>query len=292
PSWRSWEAMLMIRPQPLSSIGPISTRVHRNTARRLTFSTRSQSATGMSWSSDWVKIPALLTRMSTGPRPACTCSAMARTAASSLMSQRTNSPRRPAASISARTPAACSGPAWSTTATSAPSRANPAAMPCPIPDAAPVTTATLPSSFPMPLISTGYGSGGAGPGRGGGTTAAAGPHVLDLRGGGHVEPVPHEQQRRVVLRPVVAAHAVLSDDHIVVGEHRIPGRRFDAALRGAAAHDHGRDAVAAQQQLQVGAPERAGPVLGHHQLAGPGRQLGHERVPRRARHGVPQRRPA
>ena len=89
---------------------------------------------------------------------------MARTAASSLTSQRTNSPRRPAAPISARTPAACSGPAWSTTATSAPSRANAAAMPCPIPDAAPVTTATLPSSFPMPLFPMNYAAGGAGPG--------------------------------------------------------------------------------------------------------------------------------
>src|SRR5262249_3940267 len=152
---------------------------------------------------------------------------------------------------SARIPAACSGSAWSTTATSAPSRANAAAMPCPIPDAAPVTTAILPSSLPMPLFPMDYGAGGAGPGRSGGTTAAAGPHVLDLRGRRQVEPVPHEQQRRVVLRPVVAAHAVLSDDHIVVGEHRVPGRRFDAALGGAAAHDHGRDAVAAQQQLQV-----------------------------------------
>ena len=138
----------MIRPQPCGSIEFVSALFTKNTARRLTFSTRSQSATGMSSSSDWVKMPALLTRMSTGPRPACTCSAMAAVAVSSLTSQRTNSPRRPAASISARTPAACSGPAWSTTATSAPSRANAAAMPCPIPDAAPVTTATCPQASP------------------------------------------------------------------------------------------------------------------------------------------------
>src|SRR6266536_2301867 len=250
----------------------MSTRVHRNVPRRFTFSTRSQSATGMSASSDWVKMPALLTRMSTRVNRPSTLSAMARTAASSLTSHRTNSASLPQAVMSASTPAAFSRGAASTTATSAPSRANATAMPYPMPDAAPVTTATLSCSLPMP------------------PSPLRSPYILDRGRRCHVEAVPHEDHGGVVLLLVVAAHAILSEDHIVVAEHRVTGGGLYAAFCRAAAHDHRFDAVAAEQQLQVRAPECAGTILRHDQLIRQRRQIPHECVPGRARDRVPQRR--
>ena len=63
-------------------------------------------------------------------------------------------------------------------------------MPLPMPDAAPVTTATRPSSLPT-------------------TASSRGPRRRsswrDVLGAGQVEPVPHEEHGRLVLRLVVAA---------------------------------------------------------------------------------------
>src|ERR1700760_610527 len=114
------------------------------------------------------------------------------------------------------------------------------------------------------------------------------PQVSDLRAARHVEAMAHQEHRRIVLLLVVAAYAVVGDHHVVVAEHRVPRRRLHAALRGASADDDGPDAVAAQQELYVRAPERARPVLADHDFARERSELLDEIVPWRAGHGVPQ----
>ena len=114
--------------------------------------------------------------------------------------------------------------------------------------------------------------------------------LQDVLAGGQVESVRHEEHRGVMLGLVVAGHAVLGDDHVVVAEHRVPGGRLDAPL-GRAASDHDRlDAVTAQQHGEVGAPERARPVLLDHQLAVPRLQPGTIFWPSRPVDRVRQRR--
>src|SRR5919109_2101153 len=112
---------------------------------------------------------------------------------------------------------ACSAGALSATTMSAPSLAKATAIPAPIPDAAPVTTATRPSSLPTssPLA---IAPGGV-------------PHCGDRRTTRHVEPMAHQEHRRIVLLLVIAADAVVRDHDVVVAEHRIPRRRLHTALR-------------------------------------------------------------
>ena len=62
-------------------------------------------------------------------------------------------------------------------------------------------------------------------------------HLLCRR---DVEPVAHQQQRRLVLAPVVAGDAVLGDHDVVVVEQRVAGGRLDAPL-GRAARRRSRD---------------------------------------------------
>src|SRR5262249_17844980 len=102
------------------------------------------------------------------------------------------------------TPCACSSPDLSAITMSAPSRANATAMPAPMPDAPPLTTASRPSGLlawlPRLLLLSGraadcgvafccYQGGWAG----------GAPDIGDLRAARQVEPVPHQQHRRVVL---------------------------------------------------------------------------------------------
>ncbi len=93
-----------------------------------------------------------------------------------------------------------------------------------------------------------------------------------------------------MLRAIIARHAVGGNDHVEIVEHGITRGRFDAALGGTAAHDDRLDSIAPQQQLEVGTPEGTRAVLEHHQLTRTGCQLVHERMTRRARHRVSQRR--
>ena len=88
-----------------------------------------------------MKMPALFTRMSTRPNRAIAWSAIVRTLASSLTSVRMNSASRPRDLIAAMTSCACSADTLSATTMCAPSRAKAMAMPAPMPEAAPVTTA-------------------------------------------------------------------------------------------------------------------------------------------------------
>src|SRR5580693_2459741 len=246
PIWPSCEATLMILPRLRSSIPGSTNLVHRNTPRRLTASTRSHSLTSSSAKAHWLNVPASFTRMSTWPNSARAASTMARTCCSSLTSVRIRSERRPAAAIDESTGAATSAPSRSAMTTSAPSAANAIAISPPIPRAPPVTIAVLPLSFPATLTS---------------------PQLADLVRRRQVESPGHEIHRRLMLRGIVAGHRVGDDDDVMVGEHRVTGRGLDAALRCAAGHHDRLDAVTAQQQVKIGPPERAGPVLFHHQLA-------------------------
>ena len=102
----------------------------------------------MSWTSDWVKIPALLTSTSTRPKCAITERAISLTACSSATSVCTYIACRSWPRTAASTGSAAAGSARSTNATCAPSCANATLMAAPIPEAAPVTTATRPARRP------------------------------------------------------------------------------------------------------------------------------------------------
>src|ERR1700688_3420704 len=122
-----------------------------------------------------------------------------------------------------------------------------------------------------------------------GAATGRGPHRRDLVGGRHVEAMAHEQQRSVVLFPIVARHAVDGDHDIKVIEERVPCRRLDASLGGAPSDHDGLDPIAAQQHLEVGAPERARSVFAHHQLITTGCKRLDKVVARCAVDGVTQR---
>ncbi len=116
------------------------------------------------------------------------------------------------------------------------------------------------------------------------------PYRLNLIAGCHVEPVPHQQHRGLVLSPVVAGDAVFRDHDVEIVEHGVACRGLDTALRRASA-DHDRlDAIAAQEHVEVGSPEAARPILAHHELILERREFSGELVPRRTGKCVAQRR--
>jgi len=79
--------------------------------------------------------------------------------------------------------------------------------------------------------------------------------------GGHIEPVPHQEHRGVMLGAVVACDAIFRNHYVEIIEHRVARRRFDAAFRRASA-DHDRlDAVAAQEHVEVVPQKPAGAIL-------------------------------
>ncbi|CKS97449.1 Uncharacterised protein [Mycobacterium tuberculosis] len=131
--------------RPPSPMLPLPTRpsVSRNGASRLTARTASQRASSMLASSLSRVMPALLTRMSAlPPWWSRRCSLILSTASSAVTSSHSAVPPTLLA-VSARFSAADS---TSMATTWAPSRANTSAMVAPMPRAAPVTMATLPSS--------------------------------------------------------------------------------------------------------------------------------------------------
>src|SRR4051794_17793981 len=150
-------AMLMIDPEPCSSICGIAYLQPRNTPRTLTAMTRSQVATSVSmteWSASGIT-PALLYSASTRPKVATACATMPRASSSFETSVFTNVASPPAF----RTASTVALPASSTksaTTTLAPSRANSSAATRPMPLPPPVTMVTLPSSrmrAPLLLVS-------------------------------------------------------------------------------------------------------------------------------------------
>src|SRR4051794_15642321 len=117
---------------------------HRYTEVRLTSCTRRQASSSVSRieSSSGGEMPALLKRTSRPPNRSIAAAYIAWTSPGLVTSACTNSPSISAAS------AAPSSSARSATTTCAPSAANRRALARPMPLAAPVMTATLPSSLP------------------------------------------------------------------------------------------------------------------------------------------------
>jgi hypothetical protein len=130
--------MFTIEPWPEVSSASANVRMPRRTPVWLTASVRSQVSSGMSAIMPGTKIPALFTRTSTPPNSARTRSRIRSQASVEDTSCSTN--RRPSSTAGALT---------SVMHTRAPSSRRWRAVPAPMPEDPPVTTATLPSSLPM-----------------------------------------------------------------------------------------------------------------------------------------------
>src|SRR5437667_2991247 len=137
--------MLTMRPGRFcSTIHRLAARVRRNVPRRFTARTRSHTRGSGSPPRPLAPVPAELRRMSRRPRRA-SVSATARSQSSgSLTSPATvaSAPRPSAPPVSSSRSAL-----WSKTATRAPAAIQPAAAARPIPDAPPLTSATLPAKL-------------------------------------------------------------------------------------------------------------------------------------------------
>ena len=103
-----------------------------------------------------------------------------------------------------------------------------------------------------------------------GDAAIAGrtPHADDLGGRcdvaeGHV----HLAERCLVAVTAEIGTGVARGDDVVIVEEAVACGRLDASTRGVAAHDECADAVAPQDQIEVGPDERAVAVLGDDHLA-------------------------
>ena len=145
------EAVLMIEPLPRACMCGIAALQQRYTEVRLTSCTRRQASSPVVRieSSSGGEMPALLKQTSRPPKRSTAVAYIAWTSAASVTSARTYSPS--ISSASAVPPAS----SRSATTTCAPSAANRRALARPMPLAAPVMTATLPSSLPAtrtPLI--------------------------------------------------------------------------------------------------------------------------------------------
>ncbi len=135
----------MIRPQPRAAIPGPNRWPSRNGAVRLTAMVRSQSARLSDSSGGRMFTPAQLTRMSGSPNAAAACSAACSTPDLQDRSALTHAAWPPAA----RSPPAADSSRAASRATKtsrAPAPPSAAAIPAPIPELPPVTTATRPAS--------------------------------------------------------------------------------------------------------------------------------------------------
>ena len=147
PTSAATEPWLMIDPPPVATIDGAAAWEHRNVPLALTAKLRSQSSSVASSTEPLLFTPALLYSTSTRRySPSTWPNALATWSRSATLAA-TGSAVPPAALIWAAVSLAAP-PLTLTTATAAPSWANRAAAARPIPEPAPVTTATLPSSFP------------------------------------------------------------------------------------------------------------------------------------------------
>src|SRR6202050_831500 len=174
----------MIEPRPAATISRPAAREHKNVPLALTAKHRSQSSSLASTTEPELFTPALLYSTSTRPNSPLIWRKARSTWAASATSAPTARARPPAAVICS----VASFAAWalrSTRATSAPSRANRSAAARPIPEPAPVITATRPESLPVIV---------------GGVLSSDRRHaaVDDERAAGHVgEPAGGQQRHRV-----------------------------------------------------------------------------------------------
>ena len=144
------DPMLITFPPPRFTSSGYAARDTMKTPVRFTSITPFHSSRLRSWGSLRTFTPELLTTMSNPPNCSTQLAIAASTAALSVTSQLRPMARAPAASSSATAPAVLSG-LRAATATLAPARANPSAMPLPIPPFPPVTSATFPSRSNGPL---------------------------------------------------------------------------------------------------------------------------------------------
>ena len=141
------DAVLMIEPPPRRAARGSAYLMPRKTPRRFTATRRSNRSSSVS-SSGWCGAlkPALLNTTSSRPNASTAAANIACTSAACETSACTAIASLP---ISAAADSSC--PLTSAQTTLAPSSANSSAEARPMPDPAPVTTATLPVSFPMTL---------------------------------------------------------------------------------------------------------------------------------------------
>src|SRR5690348_8738158 len=144
------EAMLIIFPYPSCTIWRPNTRQKRNTARRFTLMTVSQSSMGKSTAGARRCTPALLTRISTCPKEASATSRASFAAVSVPISSVRGRKRRPVLVIRSANASVCEV-CW-IEMRSAPASASATAMPNPRPRLPPVTRATFPSSRNRSII--------------------------------------------------------------------------------------------------------------------------------------------
>src|SRR5215208_8268145 len=140
------DEVFTIAPRPRSSIPGKTARHIRYIPRRLMFSTSSQAASSTSRKSPLVITPALLKRMSTPPNIS-----RARRSTPCAVSRSATSPAyvtaRSCVTGNSLAVSSSRSPSRSTSTSCAPCSAKTAAVPAPIPDAAPVMIATLSWSF-------------------------------------------------------------------------------------------------------------------------------------------------
>src|SRR5271155_3569778 len=140
------DEMLTIDPPPAAFMTGIANFMPRKTPRALTAINRSQAAVSKRSSTALPESPASLTRRSSLPNSASVVSTVAFHSAS-LVTSRWRKTAAPFAFVMSATTCLPSSSSTSATTTLAPSRAKMRAMLAPIPDAAPVISATLSSNL-------------------------------------------------------------------------------------------------------------------------------------------------
>ena len=137
--------MFTIRPKPRADMAGTTALLAWKAADRLTASTWSHFSSGKSASGATCWMPALFTRISTGPSVRAAVSIRARTSDGQAMSAPQKAMVRPDASaIRRRAASISSGSPRPLSITWQPAAARASAMACPMPDVEPVTTALRP----------------------------------------------------------------------------------------------------------------------------------------------------
>src|ERR1700688_409199 len=138
------DAMFTIEAEPRALITRAAARQPLNTPLRLTASTRSSASSSRSTTGDWAMMPAMLAMTSSVPKLDTASSTSESTSPGTVTSTPRASARAPASSSC---PAVVTAPPVSMSAhsTAAPAAPSSTAVARPMPDAAPVTTATRPA---------------------------------------------------------------------------------------------------------------------------------------------------
>jgi len=87
---------------------------------------------------------------------------------------------------------------------------------------------------------------------------------------------------------VVARHAILDHDHVVVVEERIAGCRLDASLRCASGDDYCLNPVTAENHVEVSTPEPARSILFYDHVPRFRAQGGHKLLPFTSLYRIPK----